>query len=95
MYNQINYRFLHVSIEILSDYLPKFFLGRRDSTVGNQSVVSRFEMKQVASFADHESPVSSVVKFIILTHSYIDVDKMREICSFHNWFEDIMSNLLL
>lgn len=39
-------------------YIPKFFLGRRDSTIGNQSVVSRFEMKQVASFADHESPVS-------------------------------------
>lgn len=42
-------------------YIPKFFLGRRDSTIGNQSVVSRFEMKQVASFADHESPVSSTM----------------------------------
>ncbi|XP_062599800.1 nucleoporin SEH1-like [Saccostrea cucullata] len=29
----------------------------RDSVIGNQAVVSRFEMKQVASFPDHESPV--------------------------------------
>lgn len=48
-------------------YIPKFFLGRRDSTIGNQSVVSRFEMKQVASFADHESPVSSTMIPVNLT----------------------------
>lgn len=56
---------LHANKTFLPDYIPKFFVGRRDSVIGNQSVVSRFEMKQVASFTDHESPVSSTM--IILT----------------------------
>lgn len=39
------------------NYMNKFWFCSRDSVIGNQAVVSRFEMKQVASFADHESPV--------------------------------------